>query len=306
MAFSGEVPWHGLGFAVNNNLSTDEMMKAAKCDWEVTKVPTFARVADDEYLDTGKFALMRSSDNRILDVISNDWNPVQNAEAFEFFKEFVEAGKMEMHTAGSLDNGRNVWVLAKLNEGFEVMQGDKVDGYLLFSNPHRYGRAITVRFTPIRVVCNNTLTFALSQSVDQRMSVSVNHRQVFDAEIVKETLGISKAKLKKYEETAKFLSSKKFDKESLSNYLREVFPSASKKEDMYSRPAQAILDNMESQPGVEFGRGTWWQVFGSVTYTIDHKLGRSADTRLNSAWFGVNSNRKQEAMKKAVEYANAA
>lgn len=304
MAYAGELPWHGLGYAVSNDLTPEQMMIAAKCDWEVAKVPAMAMI-DGEYRDTGKCALYRKSDNKVLDVISADWNPTQNAEAFQFFKEFTDAGQMNMETAGSLDGGKNVWALARINMDFEAVRGDVIKGFLLFSNPHKYGRGITIRFTPIRVVCNNTLTFALEGRKNTDMSVSVNHRRAFDAEQVKEALGIAQHKLEDYKETAVYLASKRFDAQSLLAYINEVFPTASDTKER-SKPAETALSALNNQPGLQFAEGSWWHAFNTITYVTDHKLGRSADTRLNSAWFGINKDRKIKALNLAVKYAEAA
>lgn len=165
MAFAGEVPWHGLGTPVPADLSPEQFLVKAGLDWEVKKVPAFAEI-NGERTNVGWSALTRSSDNSILDIVSNEWNPVQNSEAFNFFDEYCRAGDMEMHTGGSLKNGQIVWALAKVKDSFELFKGDQVDSYLLFTNPHRFGQSIDVRFTPIRVVCNNTLTLSLSQRSD--------------------------------------------------------------------------------------------------------------------------------------------
>ena len=162
MAYAGEVPWHGLGKQVPSDLSPEQMLKAAELDWTVEKVPAFATIAGKKQ-NVGWSALVRSSDDRILDVVSDEWNPIQNHEAFNFFEEYCRAGDMDMHTAGSLRNGQIVWALAKVKESFELFKGDQVDSYLLFTNPHRFGQCIDIRFTPIRVVCNNTLTLALDR-----------------------------------------------------------------------------------------------------------------------------------------------
>ena len=315
MAYNKAVtPWHGLGFPVDNTLSPLEMMEAAKVDWEVTKIPAVSLI-NGVYTDTGHSSLVRTSDNSILDVISNDWNPTQNIEAFEFFSEFVDAGHMQMETAGSLDKGRVVWALAKIGTSFEAVRDDVISGYLLFSNPHKYGRAITVRFTPIRVVCHNTLSFALDGKVGENKSVSVNHRNVFNPAEVKKTLKIAEWKMDEYKERAAFLSSKKFDMASVHEYLKQVFPAVSIRKDEtekakalgeLSKPANKVLEVLETQPGAEYGRGTFWQLFNAVTYTTDHLLGRSQDTRLHSAWFGINQSRKQLALNKAIQYAEAA
>ena len=190
MAYAGELPWHGLGSQVSDDISTDGMMEAAGLDWSVTKQPMYYMDDLGEMGEVpGKSALVRSSDNKVMDIVGQDWNPVQNAEAFEFFREFVDSGDMKMHTAGSLKGGKMVWALAKVNDGFTIKtaQGeDSVESYLLFSNPHQYGKSIDVRFTPIRVVCNNTLTLSLNQNVDQY--VRMGHQRPFNADDAMATL----------------------------------------------------------------------------------------------------------------------
>tara|TARA_E500000318_G_scaffold104840_1_gene111189 strand:- start:244 stop:1194 length:951 start_codon:yes stop_codon:yes gene_type:complete len=309
MAYAGEVPWHGLGVSVSNDLTPQQMQQKAGLDWKVEKQDLVT--ASGAKVD-GKQALVRTSDNKVLDVIGKGWNPVQNDEAFDFFSEYVLAGDMEMNTAGSLRDGNMVWALAKVKDSFTILGEDQVDSYLLFSNPHQYGKAIDVRFTPIRVVCNNTLSLSLGQQVEK--SVSLNHRTQFNPDSVKETLGIASEKFQLYKETAEFLSTKRFTVESLVQYYNEVFPRTyqGKKEitvkdftDLSSN-GQKAYEVLDTQPGAEFGEGTWWQALNSVTYLTDHQLGREADTRLTSAWFGANQSRKVKAVEKAVEYATVA
>lgn len=309
-AYVGDVPWHGLGTRVPADISPDDMMKAAGLDWEVQKFPAFAMV-NGKKVATGREALIRTSDNKFLDMVGEDWNPVQNREAFEFFNDFIGAGDMEMHTAGSLKGGQNIWALAKIKDSFEVVKGDKVEGYLLFSNPHQYGKTVDVRFTPIRVVCNNTLTMALNNATTaiDRM-FKMNHRRQFDGDMVKEVLGVSKEKLATYKELSKFLSTKKYNDENIVEYFNRVFPLTTTKnkkpDELASRAAKLAFEVLDSQPGNNFASGTWWSAFNAVTYSTDHLLGRSADTRLSSAWFGANQKRKIEAANVALEMAKAA
>ena len=309
MAYAGTKPWHGLGVEVSNDLTPAQMMRKAGLDWSVEKTPVYADV-DGEQINVGKQALYRSSDNKILDVIGDDWNPVQNIDAFEFFNEYVMAGDMEMNTAGSLKGGKNVFALAKVKESFSILGEDQVDSYLLFSNPHEYGKAIDIRFTPVRVVCHNTLTFSLNSA--SKNFVKLNHRSKFDADMVKRQMGLASEKFAMYKDMAEFLSTKKFTVESLLNYYNEVFPHTYSKgkevkvvEDL-TKNAKAAMDVLYTQPGANFGEGTWWQALNSVTYMTDHTMGRNAETRLQSAWFGQNQARKVKAVNKAVEYATAA
>ena len=306
MAFAGETPWHGLGTKVPNDLTPAQMLEAAGLDWTVQKVPAFAKVGGKQ-VSVGRSALVRSMDDAILDVVSDDWNPVQNEQAFEFFNEFVAAGDMEMHTAGSLRNGQIVWGLAKVKESFELFgKKDKIDSYLLFSNFHKYGCSTDVRFTPIRVVCNNTLTLSLNSKAEQMAKIS--HRKEFVPEDVKGMLGIAKDKLAKYKEMGNFLGSKRYNEENIVEYFQRIFPvlgpNPVKKKEL-SKNAQIAMDIIDTQPGAEFAPGTWWNAFNATTFITDHVTGRSDDSRLTSAWYGANKNVKTKALELAVEMAEA-
>lgn len=308
MAYAGQVPWHGLGVKVSNDLSPEDMQKAAGLDWEVKKYTTFCEVGGKRVKAPQK-ALVRLSDNKVLTTVGPGWNPVQNAEAFDFFTDFVESGGMEMHTAGSLKEGRMVWALAKVSESFEILGGDRVDSYLLFSNPHQYGKSIDIRFTPIRVVCNNTLTFALNSKTT--VGYKTGHRTVFNADHVKETLGLVHVKFEKYRELAEFLASKQTKPEDLLQYYSQVFPKTSgrvevKTREDLSRNAEEAYGLLNTQPGANYAPESWWQAFNSTTYLMDHVQGRSADNRMYSSWFGGNQANKIKAMNLAVEFANAA
>lgn len=309
MAYAGETPWHGLGEQVSNDLTPAQMLKKAGLDWQVEKRPMMYKSGPGFKVVEGKNVLIRSSDEKVLDVVGSDWNPVQNDDAFEFFSEYVFAGDMEMHTAGSLKGGQMVWALAKVKESFDLFGGDKVDSYLLFSNPHQYGKSIDVRFTPIRVVCNNTLTLSLGMEANR--SFKIGHRAKFNPNEVKEALGIASNKLGVYKEMAEFLGKKRFTMDKLIEYYNTVFPSGSKKDrtltaESLSRNAKLALEVLDTQPGHEFAEGSWWQAFNSVTYVTDHIQGRNPDNRLYSNWFGGNQLRKKSAIETAIKFAEMA
>ncbi len=296
------LPWHGLGTPVGDDMTPQQMMEAAGLDWGVEKVDTFIRYKGDN-VATGQQALVRSTDGKILTQVGPGWNPVQNEEAFEFFNEFVSGGDMIMDTAGSLKDGRLVWALADVKDGFSLFNGDEVKGYLLFSNPHIYGKSIDIKFVMERVVCNNTLAVALNEA--GQPSVRVNHRSVFDAGRVKEILGLGHNKVEKFKEAAEFLGSKRYTDEQLTQFFGVVFGKSSKEKEELARNAKEAMSIVEDQPGDHFAPGTWWNAYNAVTYMTDHKLGRSADTRMASAWFGGNAKRKVDALDLALEMADA-
>ena len=305
MAYVGELPWHGLGTKVEEELTPDQFQKVVGLDRTVEKQPL---VTPSGVTVKNKEALVRTSDNTVLDVVGTGWNPVQNSEAFEFFHEYCMSGDMEMHTAGSLKDGQMVWALAKTKESFELFNGDVTENYFLFSNPHQFGKAINVRMTPIRVVCKNTLALSLSQNADQM--VTVNHRKAFDAEDVKEQMGIAREKMEQYKSMAAFLGSKKATGDNVIQYFNEVFGAPAKEKvdnvlPFTSRNSKLAFENLDVQPGAEFAQGTWWTAFNSVTNMTDHLQGRSNDGRLQSAWYGRNRKVKLKALDKALEYAEA-
>jgi hypothetical protein len=137
--------------------------------------------------------------------------------------------------------------------------------------------------------------------------VKISHRQEFDASNVKEMLGIATDKLQQYKEMAQFLGSKKAKGENIVEYFERLFPSTSEKEEKTrSKNANIALGILNTQPGAEYAEGSWWQPFNAVTFMTDHIMGRSADSRIASSWYGSNKNLKTKALELAVEYAEAA
>jgi phage/plasmid-like protein (TIGR03299 family) len=309
MAYVGEKPWHGLGVELKEGVMPMEMMEAAGLDWEVKKVPLKYKSSDGSMLSVpNKDVLIRQSDDQPLDIVGKEWYPVQNKEAFQFFESFCKEGSIKMHTAGSLFNGKKVWALGKISSDFELFNGDKVEGFLLFSNPHQFGQSVDVRFTPIRVVCNNTLT--LSLGTESQNFARISHRKEFDPEMVKKVLGLAQEKMDEYKDIAVNLGSKQISDAKFKEFLSKVFGESKKedkdtKEKLLTRTAQLAYDSFETQPGANFAKGSWWQALNAVTYVTDHKIGTSTQTRLNSMWYGANRSKKINAVKTAMEMANA-
>lgn len=314
-AFS-QSPWSGIGRDLDHGISVEEVLNQAGLNWEVDKSPAMFVV--DTYdkpimvRHTDSCTLYRKDNNFPLDHVSDDWEPVQNRQAFEFIDQFVKAGDMTMDTAGQFQDGRIVWCLARLNQGaFEVFPGDEIKPYMLFTNFHKYGRATDIRLTPTRVSCLNSLMMALSNKGD--LSFNLTHKYKFDPEVAMRALGVAKAKIEEYQSLTKLLASKRYTAESLISYFKDVFPSAitakTKKGsgvESLSVPAKTAFDMINVQPGANFGEGTWWQAFNATTFVADHVLGKSQDTRLTSSWYGVNRQRKVNSANLAREYAMAA
>jgi phage/plasmid-like protein (TIGR03299 family) len=324
IAYAGETPWHGLGTPVSFDLSPKQMMELAGLDWTVKKLACTTE-HKGKRINTGYKALVRESDSAVFTVTGEQWHPIQNIEAFEFFTDFVNAGDMKMHTAGSLKGGRMVWALAKMSEGFALFKGkDEVETNVLFYNPHEYGKTAGAMLTPTRVVCANTLAMAMSAgsgilktALDTKTRVRITHRKKFDPEEVKMAMGLARKQVAEYKHKAELLASRRYTEDTLQDYFMGVFPSArgSKKtaEREFSQMAALAASVMETQPGADFGAGSFWQAFNATTFVMDHLACRpdkngegQQDRRLTSSWFGWFQRRKLLALDLAVEMADKA
>lgn len=157
MFYVRETPWHGLGTKVLSALTSKEALRMAGLDWQVVQEPIYTET--EERID-GYRANVRDVDRRVLGVVTDRYKVIQNEEAFAFTDELLGEG-VRYETAGSLQGGRKVWLLAHLPHEY-IISGEHISPYLVFSNTHDGSGAIKVALTPIRVVCNNTLNLALN------------------------------------------------------------------------------------------------------------------------------------------------
>jgi phage/plasmid-like protein (TIGR03299 family) len=339
-------PWHGLAAKIDHDATPAEMLTTAGLDWTVSKRPLFTPrvplVIEGQEFETMSvpdyFALVRDSDGKILGPAGKDYVPTQNAQAMDFFKKFCDAGHMRLETAGSLQGGKQVWVLAKIQKSFKLTGDDEVGGYLLFSNPHQWGHALVIKFTPIRVVCMNTLVMALAGS---SKGFRAPHVRAFDSEVAKEaemSLGIATEMLEKFEETANKLAATKISNDVVVRYVADIMqpeliaemfgknfyratpekqaeliltggsPEIKVDASAFKRSAGDVLSAVNRQPGagLESASGTLWGSFNAVAYYCDHVAGISRDNALTSSWFGARATTKVQALRRAVEMVKVA
>ncbi len=156
MFYTREKPWHGLGTRVEEAPSSADALRLAGLDWQVVQQPIYT---EGKELISGYKANVRDSDKKVLGVVSERYRIIQNEEAFSFTDALLGQG-VRYETAGSLQEGRKVWLLARLPREY-IMSGEHISPYLVFSNTHDGSSAVKVALTPVRVVCNNTLNLAL-------------------------------------------------------------------------------------------------------------------------------------------------
>lgn len=303
MAYTNEVPWHGLGVSLKEAPTVAKMLRAAKIDWTVSLRKLMTTNGDDQFTHAvpSHFALTRDSDGRILDVVGSGYVPTQNEQAFEFFDEFVKAGRATMETAGSLQYGRYVWGLANLKTNFVLPGNDRVNGYLLLLSPHKQGKSLLGKLTQVRVVCNNTLTMALNEGGSTFRMI---HRQEFDERMMtraKETLGLARETFGDFEKIARQLQKLNLSRDETLRILAPVFqPNAEVKDIIKDYEAaagprlDAVMQCLEKAPGAQPGNG--WGVLNAATYWADHVASRTADKRMTNAWLGKTAAQKQKVL----------
>lgn len=159
MFYTRVAPWHGLGTRVEEAPNSAEALKLSGLDWNVIQQPI---MTEDFVPIPGYKANIRDTDNRVLGVVSDRYRVVQNSEAIAFTDALLGEG-VKYETAGSLQDGKKIWLLAKLPDKY-IIEGEQIEPYLVFSSSHDGSGAIKVAMTPIRVVCQNTLNLALGSA----------------------------------------------------------------------------------------------------------------------------------------------
>lgn len=159
MFYTREKPWHGLGVRVEEAPASADALRMAGLDWKVLQESIYTNAGDKI---SGYKANVRSTDRKVLGVVTDRYKVIQNSEAFAFTDELLGSG-VRYETAGSLADGKKVWLLARLPREY-IIGGERISPYLVFSNTHDGSGAVRVAVTPIRVVCNNTLNLALDSA----------------------------------------------------------------------------------------------------------------------------------------------
>jgi phage/plasmid-like protein (TIGR03299 family) len=256
--------------------------------------------------------IRRDTDGAQLGVVGNRYVPLQNAKAFEWFEPFIEAGEAEFHTAGSLRGGQRVFVLAKVVNGeFDIVKSDAVESYVLLSHGHDGKLAIRVGFTPIRVVCNNTLSLAHSDKASKLIRSRHTARTAANLDVIRDTMNLARQEFAATAEQYRFLASKDISRADVVRYVKVLFGFDSETEELpkQSRDLIAEIEGLvdggmgQSMAGVH---GTYWAAYNGVTEYLSYGYGRSADNRMNSLWWGPNAALNVKALALATEMASAA
>ncbi|MDC4779178.1 DUF932 domain-containing protein [Acinetobacter baumannii] len=335
MAFVGQTPWHDLGNQLSPHRPIEVWAKQAGMDWRIesSNVSYMAKNARGQSIIMPyeeQRVLYRSDTHAPLSVVSQRYQEVQPKEILEFYRDLTEQSGFELETAGVLKGGKKFWALARTGQSAALKGKDVSNGYVLLATACDGTLATTAQFTSIRVVCNNTLAIALRGQDSSAGVVKVPHSTKFDAEKIKQQLGISVRAWDEHMYEMKQLSQRKVTHQEAAAYFDAVFnnttmssteqeesiiqyylkaASMDKKSNSKSEPnGRAMSKAMEMFSGQ--GRGaelssakdTAYGLLCSITEFVDHeRRAMSRDHRLNSAWFGMGATIKQRGLEQALE-----
>lgn len=312
MLYVGEAPWHKLGRRFEMPPSLEEALVAAGLDWTVSTEPLFSGAKE---LVDAKLT-RRSSDNSILGVVGPQYTPLQNTEAFEFFRPFLDEKAAAIETAGSLRDGKRVWILAKINRDPMVIKGnDVVDKFVLLSNSHDGTLAVRVGFTPIRVVCNNTLSMSINSKASQLIRVKHTKNVAQNLENIQEIMNMADAEFQATAEQYRFLTSKEINHKDLEKYVKIVFNSSAKLAEVNGdltalsnkRILESVVPLFEKGRGNDMKeiRGTYWAAYNAVNEYLQYERGEENAGRMDSMWFGDSAAKNKRALDTALILAAA-
>jgi len=332
IAYVGETPWHGLGNQLSPNQPLEVWAQQAGMDWRIES-SNVSYMAQNE---RGQSIIMPFEEQRVLyrsdthaplSVVSQCYQEVQPKEILEFYRDLTEQSGFELETAGVLKGGKKFWALARTGQSTALKSKDVSNGYILLATACDGTLATTAQFTSIRVVCNNTLAIALRGQSSSAGVVKVPHSTKFDAEKVKQQLGISVRAWDEHMYEMKQLTQRKVSQQEAKAYFDAVFNNStmliSDPEEniiqFYRNVAQQVQEKKPEPNGRAMnkalemfngqGRGadlssakdTAYGLLCSITEFVDHeRRAMSTDHRLDSAWFGAGVGVKQRGLEQAL------
>lgn len=316
-AFTGDrsAIWHSLGNVIPDDATPEQWKVAAGMDWSIqrSKVRFVPSLGADPTVWDDYHVLLRSDTKAPLAVVSDSFKVVQPGEVIDFFHDLIDAAGFKMTTAGVLHGGRKFWAQADIGDGDDVVRGDFVGARLLLATACDGSMNTIAKGVSERVVCANTLGFAMSEKGGS--IVRVSHRSEFNADRVKEQLGLAPAGFARFIKQARELSKLEVSPPAAKQFVltllggvpvETVAADAERNEKVReSSGYKTILALFEGQgrgsslPGV---RGTAWGLVNGVTEYVDHfQRARSSDNKFDSSQFGAGDELKTKAFDKAVE-----
>ncbi len=297
------LPWHGLGISIQEQDAFDieKCIEASGLGWEVDLKQCYVDCTSDEEtksIPAPAYATMRGE--KILGVVGERFTVLQNKEAFKVFQPFLNSKLLRLNTAGSLFGGEKIWILGEiLGDPLYITETDIVRKFILLSHGHNGKECVRFGFTPIRVVCANTLAMAKSNELSQLIRLRHTKNILNNLENIRETIDLINQEFKATAEQYQRLLKSDISQQDVEKYIKRVLDIEDK--DISTRSyniIQKIKEFFFMSPGNDAKdvRGTLYAAYNSITYYLSHVYGRNAENRLDANWFGKSAETSKHAL----------
>jgi len=303
-----QVAWHGLGKLVKEELTAKDAIIAGGLDWQCEEQPLFLRGQNEvdgiPVIGTtapSHKAIVRTSDKSILGVVGKSYHIIQNYACFDFMDDVIGSGQAVYHTAGSLRDGKIIFMTVKFPD--DAMIGDdKVEKYVLLTTSHDGSLSLQIRWTPVRVVCMNTLGAALRGDTNSMMKIRHTKNYRTKVEQARQVLQLTDHYYKVMEEEYNRLLDEQFSTAQMQTFTEQLLPSDGEASTKTKNNRTKIVELFHTGRGQKAVANTRWAAYNAVTEYVDHyattrKCGDTTEgeARMNSAILGAGSNLKQKA-----------
>ncbi len=302
MMWLHETPWHHKGIEITESAAydIDSCIKSAGLDWPVTTKQCYIEVMNGlKAVDA--YATVRTTDNSILGVVGERYEVLQNIEAFKIFQPFLDQKVARLNTAGSLFEGKKIWILAEiLSDPIFIRDNDQVRKFILLSHGHDGKSIVRFGLTPQRVVCANTLAMAHESNLSNLFKARHTKNLQNNLEQIREMIRTINNDYDITIANYKILAQTSFSKDDIDKYVKTVL---NIDEEKLSTRSYNIIERVKSYfthaPGAQ--GETLWDAFNAVTYYLSHDYGNNVENRLSNLWFGKSVETSKYALQVAME-----
>lgn len=278
-------PWHMsreklYGYGGTSPMTAEDTMRISRLDWRVNLHPCAVEVGGQVHKSEEFFSIVRDRDQKILGVCSERYHPIQNSDAFGFLDAVVgELAQLRYVTAGSIDGGKRVWLLAQLvgdQFSLEPILGDKTNMYLMATTGHDGKNSLKVKFTSVRIVCQNTLNLALRTGED---GVSIKHMgdPMRKLQQAREILGLATEEAESFRKVSSWLAGMRINSSYVKEFMEELLPTEGKGDKAVTRATNIrneLLDLSVNGKGTHIDGvfGSRWGLLNAITeYNTHHR-----------------------------------
>jgi phage/plasmid-like protein (TIGR03299 family) len=308
-AARGEKAWHGLGQYVSEAMTSEQAIELGGLNYTVEKRPLYAPGWAGTMVEAeGHYGNVRTDTNEILGIVKGRYRIVQNKDAFGFFDTIIDRGEAIFETAGALGKGERIFVTAKLPEDM-LVRGERVEKYIMLTNSHDGTSTIIAGFTPIRVVCNNTLTAALKK-LDNKVSISHTASAESRLKEASRVMGIASKYMDEVNTTFESMTTRKLSDLEMKYFIETVMQN-SIKEDKSDKEASTRMKNLVDQvysfaishptQTTEAAYRTLWGAYNGISgYYNFLKDYKNADQKMKDMNYGYANDKIAKAFDQAV------